>query len=72
MKQPPKWKMAVLIWLGIYPTITLLVMLLFPYMAANNWPLALRTLTLTAIAVPIMTFVAIPFLQKLLKGWLQR
>jgi antibiotic biosynthesis monooxygenase (ABM) superfamily enzyme len=72
MKQPPKWKMAVLIWLGIYPTITLLVLLLFPYMAAHNWPLALRTLALTLIAVPIMTYVAIPLLQKILKGWLQR
>lgn len=64
--------MAILIWLGIYPTITVLVTVIFPYMAAHNWPLALRTLTLTVIAVPVMTFVAIPFLQKLLKGWLQQ
>jgi antibiotic biosynthesis monooxygenase (ABM) superfamily enzyme len=72
MKQPPKWKMALLIWLGIYPIITLLVFLLFPYMAAHNWPLPLRTLLLTLIAVPLMTYGALPLLQKWLKSWLQR
>lgn len=72
MKQPPKWKMAVLIWMGIYPVITLLVLLLFPFMAANNWPIPLRTLLLTLIAVPIMTYIVIPTLQRLLKNWLQR
>lgn len=72
MKQPPKWKMAVLIWMGIYPVITLLVLLLFPFMAANNWPIPMRTLLLTLIAVPIMTYIVIPTLQRLLKNWLQR
>ncbi len=70
--KPPRWKMAVIIWLGIYPVITILVYLLFPFMARHNWPLPLRTLLLTLIAVPLMAFVVLPFLQKLLKNWLQR
>ncbi len=72
MKPPPKWKMAILIWLGIYPVITVLVLLLFPYMAAAAWPIPLRTLLLTIIAVPVMTFVVLPLLQKLFRNWLQR
>jgi antibiotic biosynthesis monooxygenase (ABM) superfamily enzyme len=72
MKPPPKWKMAVMIWMGIYPTITLLAFLFFPFMAAHNWPLPFRTLLLTLIAVPVMVFIAIPLLQKALKKWLER
>jgi antibiotic biosynthesis monooxygenase (ABM) superfamily enzyme len=64
--------MAVLIWLGIYPIITLLVFVLFPFMDKHHWPLPLRTLLLTLLAVPLMTFVALPLLQKWLKDWLQR
>jgi antibiotic biosynthesis monooxygenase (ABM) superfamily enzyme len=70
MKTIPKWKMAVMIWLGIYPTITLLIYLLFPYM--TDWPFFLRTLALTLIAVPVMVFFVLPLIQKLLKNWLMK
>lgn len=72
MKPVPKWKMAVMIWLGIYPVITLVIMLVFPYMNENHWPIPLRTLAITLMVVPLMTFVMLPFLQKLLKSWLQK
>jgi antibiotic biosynthesis monooxygenase (ABM) superfamily enzyme len=68
MKSIPKWKMAVLIWLGIYPTITTLLIFIMPL--TTNWPLPLRTLLLTVIAVPLMVFLILPLLQKLLKNWL--
>ncbi len=61
-----------MIWIGIYPLITLLVLLLFPWMAAQQWPLPLRTLLITAIAVLVMTFLILPLLQKLLRSWLQQ
>jgi antibiotic biosynthesis monooxygenase (ABM) superfamily enzyme len=65
---PPRWKTAVLIWLGIYPTITLNLFLLGPLIA--DFPLPLKTLCLTLIVVPIMVWVVLPFLQKMLKGWM--
>lgn len=71
MKPPKKWKMAIVIWLAIYPLITLILAVLGkPLMQVN--PLPLRTLIITLIAVPTMVFVLIPTLQKLLKNWLHK
>jgi len=72
MKPIPKWKMAVMIWLGIYPLITLIILLVFPFMQEHNWPLPLRTLVVTMFAVPLMVYLVLPFLQKLLKAWLHK
>jgi antibiotic biosynthesis monooxygenase (ABM) superfamily enzyme len=68
-KPPKKWKMAVLVWMAIYPTITSLYALW-----GNDFekitPLPLRTFVTTAIVVPLMVFAIIPLLQKLLWSWL--
>jgi antibiotic biosynthesis monooxygenase (ABM) superfamily enzyme len=71
MKPPKKWKMAVIIWLAIYPLITLIFVLLGKQLILIN-PLPLRTLIITLIAVPIMVFALIPALQKLLHKWLYK
>lgn len=63
--------MAVLIWLAIYPLITLLFAFGGPYLMLIN-PLPLRTLVITLVAVPIMVFLLIPILQKVLKTWLTK
>jgi antibiotic biosynthesis monooxygenase (ABM) superfamily enzyme len=67
---PPRYRQALLVWLAIYPTITLLLELGGPVI--NDWPLPLRTLALTAVAVPLMVFVLLPTLQRALAGWLRR
>jgi antibiotic biosynthesis monooxygenase (ABM) superfamily enzyme len=67
---PPRYRQALLVWLAIYPTITLLLELGGPVI--NDWPLPLRTLALTAVAVPLMVFVLLPTLQRALGGWLRR
>lgn len=69
MSQIPRWKMAILIWLGIYPTITTVLWLLSPVIA--SLPLPLKTLCLTLVVVPTMVWVVLPFLQKRLKNWLK-
>lgn len=69
MTPPKKWKMAVLIWLAIYPLITLIFALLGKHLILIE-PLPLRTLIITLIAVPTMVFVLIPLLQKVLHKWL--
>ena len=67
---PPRHRFALLVWLAIYPTITLLLELGGPII--NDWPLPLRTLALTATAVPLMVFVLLPALQRAFAGWLTR
>ena len=69
MKPPKKWKMAIVIWLAIYPLITIIFATLGKQLILIE-PLPLRTLIITLIAVPTMVFVLIPSLQKLLHNWL--
>lgn len=71
MKPPKKWKMAIVIWLAIYPLITAIFALLGKQLILIE-PLPLRTLIITIIAVPIMVFILIPTLQKLLRNWLSK
>jgi antibiotic biosynthesis monooxygenase (ABM) superfamily enzyme len=67
---PPRWKTAVVVWLAIYPSITFVLWLVGP--TIQGWPLAVRTLGLTVVVVPLMTFVLIPGIQRLLAPWLRR
>jgi uncharacterized protein len=68
MKAAPRYKMAILVWIAIYPTITMIF-----YFAGEHLvklPLLLRTFILTIILVSLMVFVFIPFLTKLFRKWL--
>ncbi|MBT33137.1 hypothetical protein [Chondrinema litorale] len=56
-------------WLAIYPLITILLWLLGDLLIIL--PLPLRTLLLTALLVPAMSYVVIPFYSKLFKNWLK-
>lgn len=71
MKPPKKWKLAIVIWIAIYPTITTIFLLFGKQLMIIN-PLPLRTLCLTVVVVPLMVFVLIPLLQKLLGNWLKK
>ena len=65
---PPRYKLALLTWAGAYAVITLILAVLGPAMV--EWPLALRTLLLSAIMAPAMTWVVIPGLTRLFRSWL--
>lgn len=68
MKPPKKWKYALMVWIAIYPAITLL-----SYLIGNEikaLPLAARTLIMTGILVPLMVYVLLPMLRKILGNWL--
>jgi antibiotic biosynthesis monooxygenase (ABM) superfamily enzyme len=69
MKPPKKWKMAIVVWLAIYPLITIVFLLFGKYLVQIN-PIPLRTLIMTLILVPLMVFLVMPLIQKLLKSWL--
>ncbi len=70
MKQPPKWKFALMVWMAIYPSITLVQLLIGKQLA--NLALPLRTLIMTGILVPLMVYVLLPLFRKILGDWLNK
>ena len=68
MNQSPKWKFAIMVWLAIYPAITLLSYLIGDHI--KNLPLPIKTLIMTGILVPLMVFVLLPLLRKVIGNWL--
>lgn len=65
---PPRWKVAVVTWLGICPTVYLLFLLLGDMLAP--WSLLPRIVVLTVLVVAVMTWIVAPQLTRLLKPWL--
>jgi antibiotic biosynthesis monooxygenase (ABM) superfamily enzyme len=65
---PPKYKMALLVWLGVFSLVTLLSYLIGPFMA--QWPLVARTFLVTLIVVVILTYFVMPLLTRLFARWL--
>jgi len=61
-------KRAFLIWLAIYPLITLLFFAFGKHLAIL--PLVFRTLVITAVAVPIVFYVILPLYHKIFAKWL--
>jgi antibiotic biosynthesis monooxygenase (ABM) superfamily enzyme len=66
--QPPRWKVAIVTWLGIFPTVYLLFKLLGDVLAP--WSLMPRIFLLTILVVAIMTWAVAPQLTRLLRPWL--
>ena len=70
---PPRWKQAIVIWLGFFPVnllFTLFVGWAFPAFAFL--PLVVRVLISTLALTPIMTFLVLPWVTKRLEFWLHR
>lgn len=65
---PPRWKVAVVTWLGIFPTVYLLFFSLGDMLAP--WPLFARIMFLTVLVVAMMTWLVAPQLTRLFKPWL--
>ncbi|MET0734644.1 MAG: antibiotic biosynthesis monooxygenase, partial [Microbacterium sp.] len=53
---PPRWKQAVTIWLGFFPTNLLASWLLGFVPGFTEWPLVLRILLATVVLTPVMTY----------------
>jgi antibiotic biosynthesis monooxygenase (ABM) superfamily enzyme len=65
---PPRWKVAVVTWLGICPTVYALFLVLGELLAP--WPLLPRVMLLTSLVVLLMTWLVAPQLTQVLKPWL--
>ncbi|EEP73683.1 hypothetical protein MCAG_04010 [Micromonospora sp. ATCC 39149] len=60
---PPRHHMALMIWLAVFPTLTVLQLLLGDLL--RDTPTVLRTLVLATIAVPIVIYGLLPPMQRL-------
>jgi antibiotic biosynthesis monooxygenase (ABM) superfamily enzyme len=67
---PPRVKMALLTWLGIWPLVTAALLWLAPRLSAV--PLLARTAIITALLVLAMTYLVMPRLARLAAPWLLR
>jgi antibiotic biosynthesis monooxygenase (ABM) superfamily enzyme len=65
---PPPYKMAVLTWVTIFPLITAIVIATAPLIGSLH--VVARLAITTAITVPLMTWVVMPRVTRLLRGWL--
>lgn len=65
---PPRWKIAVVTWLGICPTVYVLFWLTVDLL--KSWTLLSRTALLTLAVVVLMTWIVAPQLTKLFRPWL--
>jgi antibiotic biosynthesis monooxygenase (ABM) superfamily enzyme len=65
---PPRYKMAVLTWVTIFPLITLVVVATAPLV--GSLPLVARLAVTTGVTVPLMTWVVMPRVTRLLHRWL--
>jgi antibiotic biosynthesis monooxygenase (ABM) superfamily enzyme len=64
----PRHKLALLTWAGAYAVITAILATLGPTLA--SWPLAVRTLVLSALMVATLTWLIMPALTRLFHAWL--
>nr|WP_229384901.1 antibiotic biosynthesis monooxygenase [Microbacterium allomyrinae] len=69
---PPRWKQAVTIWLGFFPTNLLASWLLGFVPGFGEWPLIARVLLATVLLTPVMTYAVLPWVTRMLRPWLQR
>jgi uncharacterized protein len=65
---PPPSKMALVTWATIFPLITLVVVATAPLV--GHLPLVARLAVTTGVTVPLMTWVVMPRVTRLLRRWL--
>jgi antibiotic biosynthesis monooxygenase (ABM) superfamily enzyme len=65
---PPRWKQAVIIWLGFFP-VSLLAAVTLGHLLAGQHVLV-RTLVTTLCLTPLMTYLVLPQVTRALQWWL--
>jgi antibiotic biosynthesis monooxygenase (ABM) superfamily enzyme len=65
---PPRYKMALVTWLAVFPLATVVFMVLDPIL--GDFHAVLRTLVFTLVMVSLMTYVVMPRMTRLFSSWL--
>lgn len=69
-RPPARWRMTVVSWLGIFPTVALLLTFVAPLLAPL--PSLPRIAVLTAMVAVLMSYVIMPRLTRLMGWWLRK
>lgn len=69
-KLPAKWRLTLVSWLGIFPTVAFLLSFVAPLLA--ELPFLLRVGIVTAIVAVLMSYVIMPRLTQWLSWWIRR
>ncbi|MET0422831.1 MAG: antibiotic biosynthesis monooxygenase [Actinoplanes sp.] len=70
VQPPPRWKQAVTIWLGFFPVSLLAAVSLNHLLVDLN--VVLRTMISTLCLTPVMTYLVLPQITRVLQPWLRR
>jgi len=65
---PPKWKMAIVIFVAAYAISSISRIILNPFL--GDWPTLDNNLIYTAILVASLTYFALPIMNRLFRHWL--
>ncbi|MBL8823200.1 MAG: hypothetical protein JNJ77_11475 [Planctomycetia bacterium] len=65
---PPRWKMAVVTWVGVSLTVYIVSWLLSPM--TNHWPTLLAYMFANAVVVAGLTWIVMPLLNRVFRPWL--
>ena len=65
---PPRYKMAIVTWLAVFPLVTVIFTLFGNWL--NLLPTLVRTLVFTTVMVTLMTYVIMPRMTRLFSFWL--
>ncbi|PZV08992.1 MAG: antibiotic biosynthesis monooxygenase [Leptolyngbya sp.] len=65
---PPRYKMAIVTWMGVFVTLTVVSRLFAPIL--SNLPILLNQLITTGLVVALLTYLIMPRLTRLFKRWL--
>ncbi|NNG20943.1 antibiotic biosynthesis monooxygenase [Naumannella sp. ID2617S] len=68
--KPPKWRVAFVTWLGIWPLASIFIFFLAPVLQRLGLPFLAVTAVNTILIVACMTWLVAPVLTNLLKGFL--
>lgn len=66
---PPAWKMALTVWLGLFPTVLLLSIFVGPWTSPLGFSFSM--LIGNALSVAILQWAVVPALTKVLRPWLE-
>lgn len=70
-KGTKKWKTAVIVWVALYPPLTLLL-ILFEQPLSHITSLPLRIFVITVVVVPLVVYITRPLTEKIMAGWLNK
>jgi antibiotic biosynthesis monooxygenase (ABM) superfamily enzyme len=69
IRHPPRWKMALVTWMGVWPTVYIISSLIAPRL--SGWHPVLATGAVTLIVVMALAWAVMPLLTRLLRSWLR-